>query len=122
VRLFADLNIAPRTVQALRSEGVDVTRVNEVLPPSTSDEEIVRHARANGFTIVTQALDFSAIVALSGASTPSVVSLRLGSAQADVVSRRLGAILPVIRAELESGAIVTVEEHVCRTRKLPIDS
>lgn len=58
MKLLADLNIAPRTVQALRSEGLDVTRVNELLPPSTPDAEIVRYARANGFTVVTQDLDF----------------------------------------------------------------
>lgn len=77
MRLLADLNIAPRSAMFLRSLGHDVIRVNEVLPGSTPDEEIVEFARAQGCAVLTQDLDFSAIVALSGASTPSIISVRL---------------------------------------------
>jgi predicted nuclease of predicted toxin-antitoxin system len=89
VRLLADLNIAPRSATFLRSLGHDLIRVNEVLPGGTSDEEIVEFARAHGYAVLTQDLDFSAIVALSGASTPSIISVRLGSARVEAVNRRL---------------------------------
>jgi predicted nuclease of predicted toxin-antitoxin system len=63
VRLLVDLNIAPRSATFLRSLGHDLIRVNEVLPGSTPDEQIVEFARAHGYTVLTQDLDFSAIVA-----------------------------------------------------------
>lgn len=80
MKLIADLNIAPRTVTFLRSLGYDVVRADNVLPPSVPDEKIVDFARANGRVVLTQDLDFSAIVALSGESVPSIISLRLRSA------------------------------------------
>src|SRR5207245_7007824 len=79
VRLLADLNIAPRTVSFLRSLGHDVQRVGDVLAPSATDHEIVEYARRDGRSVVTQDLDFSAIVALSGQAAPSLISLRLAS-------------------------------------------
>lgn len=120
MRLLADLNIAPATMTALRALGYDATRVDEVLPTSTPDDQIVAFARTHGYVVLTQDLDFSAIVALSGASAPSIISLRLGSARLEVVTRRLEAVLPTIEPEVLAGAIVTVEEHAVRSRSLPI--
>ena len=79
MRLLADLNIAPRTVSFLRSLGHDVQRVGDVLAPSATDYEIVEYARRDGRSVVTQDLDFSAIVALSGQAAPSLICLRLAS-------------------------------------------
>jgi len=120
VRLLADLNIAPRSASFLRSLGHDLIRVNEVLPGSTPDEQIVEFARAHGYAVLTQDLDFSAIVALSGNSTPSIISVRLGSARIEVVNRRLEVVLPTIEADVLAGAIITIEEHAVRARTLPI--
>jgi predicted nuclease of predicted toxin-antitoxin system len=120
VKFLADLNVAPRTVLALRQQGFDIVRLDEVKLAHATDEAIVAYARAHGHVVVTQDLDFSAIVALSGLSAPSVLSLRLGSAQADVVTERLRAILPGIQSDLATGAIVTVNDRMIRTRSLPI--
>jgi len=64
--------------------------------------------------------NFSAIVALSGASTPSIISVRLGSARIEVVNRRLEVVLPTIEADVLAGVIIAVEEHAERARTLPI--
>jgi len=71
VRLLEDLHIAPRTVEHLRRLGHDVVRVSDVLPTTASDESIVARAIEEGRVIVTQDLDFSAIIALSGGRVPS---------------------------------------------------
>jgi len=120
VRLLADLNIAPGTVSFVRALGHDVVRVNELLPGSTPDERIVEFAKHEGYVVLTQDLDFSAIVPLSGASTPSIISVRLGSARIEVVKRRLESVLPSIEGDVLAGAIITVEEHAVRSRALPI--
>jgi predicted nuclease of predicted toxin-antitoxin system len=105
VRLLADLNIAPRTVALLRSLGHDIVRVNELMPSSATDAAIVSAARDASRTIITQDLDFSAIVVLSGTQRPSVISLRLASSRIEVI---------------EMGAIVTVEDERVRVRALPL--
>ena len=66
MRLLADLNISPHTIEFLRSLGHEVVRVSEILPTTASDETIVTRAVDEQRTILTQDLDFSAIVALAG--------------------------------------------------------
>ena len=85
MRLLADLHIAPRTVEFLRTLGHDVLRVTDLLPATASDEAIVERAEQDGRTILTQDLDFTSIIALSGRATPSLISLRLGSAKVESV-------------------------------------
>ena len=120
MRLLADLNIAPGTVSFLRSLGHDVQRVGDVLAPSATDHEIVEYARRDSRSVVTQDLDFSAIVALSGQAAPSVVSLRLASSRIEKVNALLATLLPKIEADVGAGAIVSVDEHRVRCRALPI--
>ena len=120
MRLLADLNVAPRTVEFLRSIGHEVLRVDALLPATASDAEIVDVALESERTILTQDLDFSALVALSGRSRPSVISLRLSSSRVERVNERLREVLPAIAPELESGAIVSVEDDGVRMRSLPI--
>ena len=121
MRLLADLHIAPRTVEFLRTLGHDVVRVTELLPATASDETIVVRAAHDGRIILTQDLDFTSIIALSGRATPSLISLRLVSAKIESVNTVLQRVLPVLEPELELGAVVTVEDHRIRLRRLPID-
>ena len=65
MRLLADLHIAPRTVEFLRTLGHDVCRVTDLLPANASDESIVERAAQERRTILTQDLPFSLIVALA---------------------------------------------------------
>jgi predicted nuclease of predicted toxin-antitoxin system len=120
MRLLADMHVAPRTVTFLRSLGHDVVRVSELLPPTATDEAIVATAVRERRGILTQDLDFSAIVALSGKTVPSVISLRLSSSRVERVNALLQAVLPSLEGDVPSGAIVTVEDGRVRRRLLPI--
>jgi predicted nuclease of predicted toxin-antitoxin system len=121
MRLLADLHISPSTVAFLRTLGHDVVRVDAILPNTASDEEIVVAARAAGRSILTQDLDFSAIIALSGAHSPSLVSLRLGSSRVTHVNEVLARVLPQIEDDLARGSVVSVEDGAIRRRTLPIE-
>ena len=109
MRLLADLNIARRTVDFLRSLGHEVVRVDEVLPPTVEDAAIVAFARQDQRAVLTQDLDFSAIVALSGLPAPSVISLRLASSRVDEVNALLETVLPTLEPDIQAGAIVSVD-------------
>lgn len=58
MRLLADLHIAPRTVEFLRTLGHDVVRVTDLLPADSADEVIVERAAQERRTILTQDLVF----------------------------------------------------------------
>jgi predicted nuclease of predicted toxin-antitoxin system len=100
VKLLADLDIAPRTVDSLRAKGHDVVRAGEVLPPTASDVQLVALARAEQRTVLTQ--------------------LRLESSRIENVNTRLDQALRTLETELSRGALVTVEEGRIRIRTLPI--
>lgn len=121
MRLLADMHIAPRTVAFLRSLGHNVVRVDEVLVPTASDEDVVTAAARDGRCVLTQDLDFSAIVALSGRVVPSVISLRLSSSRVERVNGVLQEVLPGVEKELLDGAIVTVQDGRVRVRRLPVE-
>jgi predicted nuclease of predicted toxin-antitoxin system len=120
VRILADVHIAPRTVEFLRSLGHDTLRVPDVLPSSASDEKIVAYASADRRCVLTQDLDFSAIVALTGVPAPSVISLRLASSRVEYVNAVLAGVLPELEEAVAQGVIASVEEGRVRKRHLPI--
>ena len=118
--ILADLHLSPRTVDFLNARGHDAVRVNELLAPTASDEEIVAFAAKQGRVILTQDLDFSALLALRGKETPSLISLRLRSANVERVNSILEKVLPELESDVRSGSIVTVENERLRRRRLPI--
>ena len=120
MRLLADVHISPRTVEFLHSLGYDVVRVSDVLSATASDSTIVTKAIEEGRTILTQDLDFSALVALAGKNVPSLITLRLSSSRIEHVNSILQRILPGLENAVSAGAIVTVEDSRVRRRNLPL--
>jgi predicted nuclease of predicted toxin-antitoxin system len=119
-RFLAGMNISPKTVQALRQQGWDIVRVPELLPVNSTDAEILDFARHEQRVVVTQDLDFSALLALGGHDRPSLVTLRLSVSDPETVTRRLLEVLPRTEQMLQEGCVVTVDEVSVRVRKLPI--
>jgi predicted nuclease of predicted toxin-antitoxin system len=121
MRLLADLHIAPATVEFLRRLGHDVVRVSDVMPATSTDAAIVAEAARQQRIILTQDLDFSAIVALARLAHPSIVTLRLSSSRIERVNAVLETVLPAVQQELLAGAVITVEDTRIRSRNLPIE-
>lgn len=108
------------TVEALQASGVTIQRVATVLSPRAKDSEIVTLARLQDWIILTQDLDFSALIARSGETRPSVISLRLQDASPARVTQLLLSILPSLQKDLIQGAIVSIDEGGIRIRMLPV--
>ena len=89
MRLLADMHISPATVQHLIQLGHDVVRVSAVMANNAADREIVDWAVAHDRAVLTQDLDFSDIIALSGAQRPSLITLRLSDSRVRNVNRVL---------------------------------
>ena len=119
MRILADMHISPETVRFLREIGHDVVRVNEVLPATASDWEIVETARNSKRVILTQDLDFSELIAISEKTQPSLLSLRLVSSRVEYVNNILAKVLPGIVEDAMKGAIISIEDGRIRIRKLP---
>ncbi len=120
MRIIADVHIRPATVQHLNSLGHDVIRSSEILPEEAPDQEIIERAVATGRVILTEDLDFTDIIAISGATQPSLITLRLTDASADYVNRILEYVLPGLEQLVTTGIIATVEDERVRIRELPV--
>ena len=120
IRLLADMNISPKTVETMRQQGWDIIRVSHRLPVNASDQEILELARREERVVVTQDLDFSTLLALGGYDRPSLITLRLSASDPETITRRLLETLPQVQKVLQQGCAVTMEDEVVRIRSLPI--
>jgi predicted nuclease of predicted toxin-antitoxin system len=120
VRYLADHHISHRTVSLLQAQGFDIYRVSDVLPSDAEDIRILELARTEDRTVISQDLDFSALLASTVYNKPSVVSLRLHNNRPERIGAVLAQVLPSIESELQTGAIVVIEEGRIRIRLLPL--
>lgn len=66
LEFLANMNISPLTVKELKKLGWKVIRIPEVMSVKSKDEEILEYARTYNKVVITQDLDFSMLLALSG--------------------------------------------------------
>jgi predicted nuclease of predicted toxin-antitoxin system len=120
VKLLFDMNLSPRWVTAAVAEGFDAIHWSSVGPAPAPDPVILAFARDNGFVVVTNDLDFSAILAASGGAAPSVVQVRGGDLAPETQGATIFAALRRCAEALRSGAVISVEGAAARVRRLPI--
>jgi predicted nuclease of predicted toxin-antitoxin system len=121
VQLLIDANLSPRIASTLSGLGHDAVHVAEVGLLSASDEAILAHAAASGQVVVTADTDFGELLAVSGASSPSVVLLRSADhLDPDQQATMLAANLPAVADELQKGAVVSLMRGRLRVRLLPV--
>lgn len=114
------MHISPRTVEFLRQLGHDVQRVDEVLNASASDRMIVACALEQNRTIVSQDLDFTDIIALSGGNKPSCITLRLSTSRVERVNEVLKKALPALEEDVLRGLLITIKDGSIQRRWLPV--
>lgn len=93
---------------------------SDVGAANASDAELMAHARAKGFVVLTHDLDFGAILAATGGDSPSVVQLRADNLGLDAMGSIVVAALGQMATELASGALVTINPSRTRLTVLPI--
>lgn len=104
----------------MRATGLDALHVGEIGLAQASDAEILDRGRDEIRVIVTLDADFHRLMALSGATRPSVIRIRVEGLRA---TPRVDLLLRVIHdcaQDLLDGALVSVLPDSVRIRKLPI--
>ncbi len=120
MKFLADMGLAQSTVTWLRGQGHDAVHLRELGLQRLDDASIIAKARGEERVILTHDLDFSRIVALSQAKSPSVITFRLDDMRPSRVNHYLAEVLSRLRADLERGALVSVNERGIRMRPIPI--
>jgi len=120
MRFLADMGVAGRIVEWLRSEGHDAVHLRDEGLHRLPNGEIFRKAAEERRIVLTFDLDFGEILALSGDVSVSVVLFRLRDTSTPFVLGRLKAVLADSGESLQKGAIVIVEDGRHRMRRLPL--
>ena len=122
MRFLADMGVSMGVVEWLREQGHEAKHLREEGLERLPNGEIFEKAARESRVVLTFDLDFGEIVALSDNKRVGVVLFRLRNTRADHVMERLAKVLAESSDALAQGAVVTVEEHRHRVRRLPIIS
>jgi predicted nuclease of predicted toxin-antitoxin system len=120
MRLLLDMNLSPAWVSILEDEGWETQHRSSVGKLNAPDVEIMRWARQEGYVVVTNDLDFSAILAATRAEGPSVIQIRGQDLSPNSLAPTLVSVLHQSAQDLEAGAILTMDLRSARLRTLPL--
>jgi predicted nuclease of predicted toxin-antitoxin system len=120
VKLLVDMNLSPRWVELLAKNNFEVLHWTTAGDARALDVEIMAYAARHDFVVLTNDLDFGAILAATHARKPSVVQIRSDNLNPDVIGRQVIDALRQMENELQVGALMTVEPQRTRLRVLPL--
>jgi predicted nuclease of predicted toxin-antitoxin system len=118
--ILIDMNLSPTWVDWFKKQGWLAVHWSAIGDPRATDRVILSWAREHDHVLFTHDLDFSAVLASSHASTPSVIQLRAGDLTPDRTGSLILEVLTSRDSELRQGALVTVDETRGRVRILPL--
>ncbi|MCB0002956.1 MAG: DUF5615 family PIN-like protein [Anaerolineae bacterium] len=120
MRLLLDQGL-PRSAAPMLSEGgIDTLHVGEIGYSTAEDAEIIKYAQAEDRVVVTLDADFHSLLAHSGATSPSVIRIRIEGLRAQPVANLLQVVCAQTEEDLVFGAVVTVQTGRVRVRRLPL--
>ena len=120
MKLLLDMNLSPKLAGILVNKGIEASHWYYVGAPDATDTEIMLYARNNNFIVLTCDLDFSAILSVTHGQKPSVIQLRLQSVDLESISELVRIAILQNAAELEKGAVLSIDTKKARLRLLPL--
>ena len=120
MKLLLDQGLPRSAADLLRHAGIETIHVAEIGMSSAEDADIIRHGLEQQSVIVTLDADFHALLALSGASAPSVIRLRVEGLRAAQLVTLLEQLIEQFDEDLEQGSLLTVQQTRVRVRRLPL--
>jgi predicted nuclease of predicted toxin-antitoxin system len=120
VKLLVDMNLSPSWVERLARHGFEAVHWSTIGTATAPDVEILTWASEHAFVLITNDLDFSAILAASSGASPSVVQIRTQDLLSDVVVSIVAKALDAHRDDVERGALLSIDEAGTRVRVLPL--
>ena len=119
-KVLLDQNLPRRAAPLLRSMGWDAVHVGDVNLARASDQQIIEWALRQERVCVTRDADFHRLLAVSRASKPSVVRIRLEELTFHETAEILIQVWDRFQDDLDRGAVVTVTPRKFRARRLPL--
>lgn len=122
MKLLVDMNLSPRWVDFLTRSQFHTAHWSKVGPAQALDDEIMTYAAQHDFVVLTNDLDFGAILAVTHRAKPSVVQIRADNLSPEAIGTRTIEALRQLQTQLAEGALVTIDPLRTRVRVLPLRS
>lgn len=119
MRLIIDMNLSPRRADWLLCAGHQATHWSTVGSGGAPDGHLLAYAKTHDAVLLTQDLDFGAILAVTGDNRPSVIQVRAEDNSPEAIGPLLLKAIELMATELRAGALITVEPSRNRMRLLP---
>jgi predicted nuclease of predicted toxin-antitoxin system len=120
MKFLLDQGLPRSTVHHLARAGIASEHVGDLGMSAATDEQILNAARQRVSVVATLDADFHRLLAISRATSPSVVRIRVEGLKGDDVAALLARVVRVASAKLAAGAVVSVTTTRIRVRTLPI--
>ena len=120
MKLLVDMNLSPSWVERLARHGFEAVHWSTIGAATAPDVQILAWANEHHFIVITNDLDFSAILAASSGATPSVVQIRTQDLLSDEVVTIVAKAIDAHREDVERGALLSIDEAGTRVRMLPL--
>ena len=120
IKMLLDQGLPRTAASLLRERGWDAQHVSERGMSRAEDSAIIALARLEKRMVVTLDADFHALLAVSGATGPSVLRIRMEGQKADQVVALVERVLALASDELNQGAMITLADGKVRIKLLPV--
>ena len=120
LRLILDESLPKRAAEVLRDQAIEAWQVNEINLCSASDQDILAEADQRDAVVVCYDADFHRYLALSGATSPSVIRIRIEALTPQALAELIVETTKSAEPMLRSGAVLSVNEDSVRGRPLPL--
>jgi predicted nuclease of predicted toxin-antitoxin system len=120
VKFVVDMNLAPSWVTRLTRLGFEAVHWSTIGAATAPDDEILAWAREHGYVVITNDLDFSAILAAISSQAPSVLQIRTQDLLSDAAVNFVATAIEAFRPDIEAGALLSIDETGTRVRMLPL--
>lgn len=120
MKILIDMNLSPVWAEFLIAHGHEAIHWGTFGLPDAADSELMDWAANNSFVVLTNDLDFTAILAATGSQLPSVIQLRLEPLSPRAIGTTVLLAMSECRADLAKGALVSIGANRARVRVLPL--
>ena len=119
MKIVIDMNLSPEWEQVF-SKHCECKHLSRIGDPDTPDDFILQWAKENGQVILTNDLDFGAILAATHLNSPSVFQIRSMGLDPVLIGADVLACFKNFEQDLKAGALISYDLQKARVRRLPI--
>src|SRR5262245_13951561 len=120
MKLLLDQGLPRSAVTWLSQAGIDAIHVSDIGESSAEDNALLQLGRETERVVVTLDADFHTLLAMSGATSPSVIRIRIEGLRGEQLAKLIQKVLTQCATELAQGAAITVQVNRIRIHHLPI--